>query len=265
MILLFNVLVLLLRASHGRYLLCVAPIFILFFVMFIRDGLKKPKYFRNVLIVTTIFVFLGLLFESTYIGPKIILESSLLILLWAIWVFRNKEKKILYLIKCLFFSVLSIGMLFTVLAFSYEIGQISGYLNYGYNRETSKIIEELDETEKVWINDYGSGELINVYRGNLFNEPEWHWELMNWIPKKTLLKTYSQKNTFTSDIVDMETFREEIMRNNIKQVALVVSTLENDVFPNEDKLIELLTQDWLKYESRMELKNKIMYIFKVEN
>lgn len=265
MILLFNVLVIIFRSSHGRYLLGVTPLFILFFILFIRDCLKKPKYFKNVLISTTIFVLLGLLFESTFVGLKIILELSLLILFWAIWYFRNKSEHFVNTIKFLFLSALSVGMFLTSLAFSLEIGQISSYFKYGYNRETESIIKEIKPQERLWINEYGSGDLINVYRKNYFNEPEWYWQLSDLVPKKGLLKTYTDNNTYTSDLVDIEEFKKYLENYEITKVALTVSTLKEDKFPAQDKLDALESEEWLKFEKRIELRNKVLYIFKVEN
>jgi len=265
LILWFNILAVILRASHGRYLLAVLPIFMIFFTMFIKDGLKNKRSFRNILIGTTAFVFLGLLFESSYLELKIILEIFLLLLLWSIWFLRKKSRKLQNFTKATFIICLSFAMFLTTLVFSYQKGQISNYLKYGYNRETKEIVTNLDSPSKIWINDYGSENLIKTYRRNLFNEPEWHWQLANWIPKKSLLKTYGENNTFTSKIVDMDSFREEIESNKIDKVVLIVSTIESDSFSDEEKLVELLIQDWLKYERKVELKNKIMYIFEVEN
>ena len=84
LILLFNVLVYIFRASHGRYLLCVSPLFMLFFILFLEEGIFDSKLSKKILITTTLFVLLGLLFESTFLMPKIILETLLLILFWVL-------------------------------------------------------------------------------------------------------------------------------------------------------------------------------------
>jgi hypothetical protein len=261
-VLILNVLFLILRASHGRYLLCVAPVFALFFVMFIKDGVKREKYFRSILIWTSIFVVLGLYFESTFITQKIILESSLLILLWSIWVLRG-NKKLLNISKTLFFVVLVSGMFLTSFAFSYSIGQISSYMKYGSNRETLQIAGSLNEDEVLWINDYGSGELINVYRKNLEIEPEWAWPLKDSLPKQNLLKIYGKGNTYSSLITEIEDFRTFIQENSIKKVLLVESTSQSESFLDQDKLPLLLSQDWLLLVDTINLKNKTVYIFKV--
>ncbi len=257
-ILLFNVLVMVLRASHGRYLLCVVPIFSLVFVLFLKDYLKKGKNSRTVLIATTIFVLFGLLFETTYIAPKIILEVGLLLLMWSIWFLPTfSYLSRLFLLGCV------TGMFVTQLAFSFGIGQISTYLKYGYNMETKRIVAELDDSEKIWINDYGSGDLINVYRNNLFNNPEWNWDLADWLPKKSLLKVYSESNTYTSFINEIDVFQQYVFENQISKVVLVVSVLETEEFQNQKMLEEFWAQDWLEFERELELKNKKMYIFKI--
>lgn len=260
-ILILNLLFYILRASHGRYLLGVAPIFALFFIMFLREGLKKPVYFRNTLIFTTIFVFLGLFFESTFFIQKVILEILLLILFWSIWLFR-KNKKLLNISTTFFYITLVSGMFLTNLAYSYSIGQISSYIKYGNNRQSAQIMDKLKKEEIVWINDYGSGELINYYRKNLSLEPEWTWELKGSIPKKNLMKTFSTSNTFSSEITNLEKFKKYLLDNRIEKVVLVVSTISDETFVNQKRLEELLLQDWLLLIEKIQLKNKEMYIFK---
>lgn len=263
MILFFNTIVIILRASHGRYLLGVSSFFILFFILFLKDGLKKPVHFRNVLFLTTVFVLSGLLFESTFIIQKIILELSLLVLFWMIWILRKKKVSIVDFSKNIFIFALIIGMFSTSLMFSLKIGQISSFIRYGYNREVREISENFKPEEKIWINDFGSGELIDVYRENYFNEPEWNWRLAWWIPKRDLLKIHSSNNTFSFRIEDIKVFHREVKRDEIDKIALVVSTLEEN-FPEEKKLRILQSQEWLKLIDKIELKNKNLFIFNVE-
>ncbi len=265
LILFFNVLMIIFRASHGRYLLCVSPIFMIFFVMIVKDDLENIKSFRSVLIATTVFVILGLFFESTFLRPKIILETVLLILFWVVWILRKSKKKLGYFVRAIFLTSLASGMLMTALAYSYSIGQISSYIKYGHNRETKQISEAFDSKEIIWINSYGSGDLLSMYRIDLSNEPEWRWDLQDWIPKKKLLKVYSLGNTYTSYISDMDSFMEGIESNNIEKVALIVSALEEDYFEGEEYLTTFFVQDWLEYERKVDLKNKVMYIFNVED
>ncbi len=264
MILLFNVLVIIVRASHGRYLLSMAPIFMIFFVMFLRDAVKKPKYFRNILIATTAFVLLGLLFETGFLIPKIILETITLGILWAISLFRN-NKQILKVLRILFLVVLVGGMFATYLAFSYKIGQISSYLKYGENRETEKMHEAVKDVDIIWIGDYGSEELITVYRKNLYNDPEWYWKLADSVPKKKLLKTYGVNNTLQFDILGFRSFKEAIVKNNVDKVVFIMSSFEDSSFLSKANLTKLLSADWLTYEEEVVLKNKVMYIFRVED
>jgi len=258
-----NIAVVILRVSHGRYMLGVSFLFILFFILFLKDGYRKVRYFRNVLLATTIFVLLGLLFETTFLIPKIILELSLLISMWSIWFFRNKGKFLKSFTKKIFLLGLITGMFLTYLAFSYEIGQISSYIKYGNNREIDIVTNYLKKEERVWINDFGSGELINVYRENYYNEPEWNWELASWIPKKHLLKTYSYNNTFSFGIDRIESFYQMVNKYQIEKIALVVSTLDESLL-EQDKLPILKSQNWLKLINEIKLKNKILYIFEVK-
>ncbi len=265
LILWFNVMAVILRASHGRYLLAVVPIFMIFFIMFIKDGLKNQKLFKKILISTTVFVILGLFFESTYLELKIILEISILVLLWAIWFLRNQGESIINFSKTFFIITLSLAMFLTTLTFSYKIGQISNYLKYGYNRGAKEIAAQFDIGSKIWLNDYESKDIIDFYRGNFYIEPQWDWKLVDWLPKKYLLKTYGEDNTLVFNISDMKTFEEDILENKIEKIVFLKSVAEGEKLPFEERETEFFSQDWLKYERKVQLKNKIMYIFKVGN
>jgi len=149
--------------------------------------------------------------------------------------------------------------------FSYKIGQISNYLKYGYNRGNENIALHLSKESRIWINDYESKDILDFYRGNLYIEPEWNWKLANWIPKKYLLKTNGEEKTFVSGFIDMGTFKEYIYGNKIEEVVFLKSTIIGDQFPYEERLEECFSQEWLTFEKEIELKNKIMYVFQVEN
>ncbi len=265
LVLWFNILAVILRASHGRYLLAVVPIFMLFFIMFIRDGLQRPRYFRKVTIATTIFVILGLFFETTFLEFKIVLEISLLLLFWIIWLLRDHSKKIRSFSKNLFLVSLSSAMFLTTVMFSYKIGQISNYLQYGYNRENENVAIQFNKESKIWINDYESKDILDFYRENLYIEPEWNWKLANWIPKKYLLKTNGEERTFVSGFDDIGVFKEYVYENKIEEVVFLKSTIIGQQFPYEEQLEECFSQEWLIFDEEIKLKNKMMYIFKVEN
>ena len=264
-ILLFNILIIILRVSHGRYLLGITPLAIIFFILFIRDGFKNTKYSRNILLATTVFTILGLFFESTFVELKIILEISLLILFWAVWFFRNKKEKPFYLVKYLFLFALTAGMFLTVLAYSFAIGQLSKYIRYGYNLETETIVKEFEPDENILINNYGSGDLIYVYRKNYFNQPEWYWGLADYIPKKSLLKTYSKENTFSLDSIETKDIKDEIRNKHIDKVVLVASTIKGEMFASQNRLKDIQSMKELKLDKKVNLKNKVMYIYEFRN
>lgn len=264
MILFFNVLILVLRASHGRYLLCVSPLLMLFFIMFIKDFYKSIKFSRTVLIYTTIFVLLGLYFESTFLLPKTILELGLLIVFWSLYVFRNQVEKTKAFLKILFVSLLALGMLLTQLAFSYSIGQIGNYLKYGYNRESLQMSEKFNEEVVIWVNEYGSTNLLRVHRNDLSINPEWNWQLTEWLPKERFLATVSEKRTFSFPVVSIEAFKENIQIKEIERVVLVISIFEEDPFLEQDYLEEFKELEWLRLDEEVLLQNKMIYIFYVE-
>jgi hypothetical protein len=125
------------------------------------------------------------------------------------------------------------------------------------------MVEYLPKEENVWINNYGSRSLIQFYRGDLYTNPEWKWHLSSWIPKKDLLKVYAESNTHTFPISYIDRFKEQIEELEIETVVMVVSTIEDEKFTDQDKLSDLISQEWLELEEAIELKNKKMYIFQV--
>jgi hypothetical protein len=262
-ILFLNIFILVIRASHGRYLLPVAPLFALFYIIFLDKSLNTAKIGRNILIATTVFVISGFFFESSFVKEKILFETFLLFLLWITWLYKEKAK-MFSLIKSFFFIFLVSGMILTSIAYSYKIGQISTYMKYGYNSQTQLIVESLSEDEKVWVNEFTSLELIKYYREDLFLDPEWVWKLGENVPKNNMLKTFEMKVTYSFDIKDMESFKEDLLEKDINKVLLVSSTIPGEKFPQEDKLDDFLSQKWLKLTNRKSLKNKTLYIFNLE-
>jgi len=259
-ILFLNFLVLILRASHGRYLLGITPLFSLFFIIFIKKGLEKPKLFKKTLVATTIFVLAGLGFESTFLAFKIVLEMFILVMLWLIWFFRDNPKLLYYAKRCFLLALLT-GMFLTSLAHSYSIGQISSYTKYGYNRQTKEIVSYVSPGNKVWINDYGSGKLVDFYLGSSYVDPEWVWRLNENIPKKSELKIYEEKKVYSMEIRGMDEFKKQLEFYKISEVLLVTSVVPDEAFSEQHRLNELLSQDWLRLVEKIHLQNKILYVF----
>ena len=264
-ILFFNILVIILRVSHGRYLLCVAPIFMLFFIEFIKEGFKDRKLSKKIFILTTIFVILGLYFESSFVLMKVILELGLLSLLWITWILSKEHKKIYKYVQTLFLASLSFGMILTAIAFSYNIGQISDYIEYEKNMEMEMIAENLSNNDVIWINAFGEEDLLDMYRKNLGTDPSWKWDLEKWIRKESLLKTYSLSNRYSFIIRDMESFKQDINLNKINKVAILESTVDGKTFSGQEYLADFEKLDWLVLEEKVELKNKVLYIFDVKD
>jgi hypothetical protein len=215
------------------------------------------------LIGTTIFVIAGLCFESTYIVPKIILESFLLSTFWMLYSLRNNHRILKRFLKILIVASISLGMFFTYLAFSYRIGQIGNYVKYGYNKQTRQISTYFEKNEKIWVNEYTSIDLLRLYREETYIDPEWNWQLKDWIPKSTLLKTYSKKKTFEFPIENIPLFKVKVHENDISKIVIIKSEKEEFLYQEYAEVFK--DEKWLRLEETVDLKNKVMYIFDVQD
>jgi hypothetical protein len=200
-----------------------------------------------------------------YLEIKIVMDLSLLAILWILYFTSQKDFKYTAHLKVIFFVILATFQLGTMLMFSYSIGQISQYLKWGRNREIDKVVENIEEDSIIWINDIGWDILPLVIRENLYIYPTWIWELDSRVPKSALLKTYGEQNTYQFNFVDLNEFKNNIKEYSIDEVVLIVSEIDEIEFSNQESLDILLTQDWLVLENRVQLKNKVMYVFDVKD
>ena len=145
--------------------------------------------------------------------------------------------------------------------FSYSMGQISNYLEYGYNREMRLIAESFNPEGVIWIKYFGSIELLSMYRKDMSNDPEWSWEFKNWVPKNHLLKVFPVINTYTWNIIDMKNLQNKTEYYDTDKIAIIISVLDRDYFNGEEYLMDFFDQDWLHFEKKVDLKNRGMYIF----
>lgn len=260
MFLLTYLVIYIVRASLGRYLLPVAPIVIVFFLYFLKDIQKEKKYLW-ILILATILSGVGIYFEYSYIWIKILATALFLGLMWLMYFFKKFNKDIFKYILIVGISLFTAA---TSLLGSYTHGQIGAYLMYGYNRECEEIVKLVDEDERVWINDIGWDRLPFILRGEDVQSAEWKWSLREWIPKKKLLKQSGSLRTFNFSSRDLEEFESKLLSNGIEKVVFIdlKKTYSNEKY-KEANIADILELEMLELKEKREMKNKDVYIFDV--
>lgn len=251
--------VFILRASFDRYLFPILPVVVFFFLIFLKEIIKERKVFLTVIFATSIFVVFGLFFESEYIWIKLILNIFVISLFILYSLFHNKFKEI-YIPLLLVLS----GITFSVIAFFfYANGQLHQYILWGNDYEIQEVVTYFDENENIILNDVGWDILPKVYRGDNRYDPEWKWELQDWIPRKKELKMFEKFTTYGIYGNSIEVDKSFIENNSIEKVGLMVSTIESQPFKHQDRLDGYQKAAWLSLLRVVNLKNKDLYIFEV--
>lgn len=248
------------RLSFDRYLFPITPVVLYFFLIFLKDIVKKKKTCLTIWGVSSLLALLSLLFEAEYIMIKFLLSAVAITLLAFYMLFREKSKT-LYFYLCILLSILTCGV---GLFFYYSSGQLKMYRDFGNDYEVEKVISYFPKDKNIMLNDVGWDLLPGIYRGNNQYNPEWKWELKDWVPRKKYLKMLDTTNTFLISGKSVEDDREEVEKYDIGMIGVVVSKLDNKVFLNQDRVEEYQKVDWLKLVDRKELKNKELYIFEVK-
>ncbi len=263
----------LLRVSHGRYLLPIVPLIAIYFVQFIHYPFEDKKELIRVLIATFLFMSFGFYFEASYLIHKIIIETFLFACIAVSVLKPFAFSKYFYLLlqkMTIVFCILA--MLGTSLLFYMTQGQMGNYILFGENREIKEIIEIVPENEKFWINNTKSSDLMKTKMELTYAQPEWKWELAEFVPKKDLLKVHGDQYLYNDFHKDMELFREYFYENEIKYVVFVEPTIDEELFEYEYlnwamdwKLLDFFKEEPVLVEQKVqELQNKKVYLFKVD-
>ena len=147
--------------------------------------------------------------------------------------------------------------------FFYANGQLSYYLKWGNDYEVREVVSHFEDDEKILLNDVGWDLLPKVYRGDNQYNPEWKFELSNWVPRKKYLRMFERNNTygiFGKTVEDDRIFASSV---GIDKLGLMVSNLNEYTFGHQEKLEEYRNSTWLELIEIVELKNTKLYIFKV--
>lgn len=252
-----------LRASHGRYLVPVLPLVVLHFCLFMKEGFADRRFAAWVLTATGVMFAIGMCFELNYVPFKIVLNLSALSLL--ILAFRaaggNAGKGDLFARG----TAVVIGLQCITVALASSVllpGQIGNWLMFGKNRECGRVVSEFGAEERVWINPMEWNVLPQALRGDRADTPEWHWVMRDDLPRKYMLDLHDPK-THSFVIRDMADFRDSIGENRITTVAMLASDLPGKPFYQQERLDELMAQEWLRLDRTVELKNKKLHVFSV--
>ncbi len=255
----FYFLIFVLKSSFTRYLFPITPIVVIFFIYFLRDLVKEKKKFLTIIFLTIPLVIGGLFFEEEYVWQKVALNLIILISFFSYLLFEKKR----YLVKLSVIFLISFFSFSVVMYFFYTRGQIYEYLNWGRDYEVKQVVEYFEKDKNILLNDPGWDLLPLVYRFDTDFEPEFRWKLREWVPRKKHLKNLGNSNTHKLVFRNEKHLKQQVEFYEIAGIGLVVSDLEEHVFPMQEKLDVLLSADWLVLENEVVLKNKTLFVFKV--
>lgn len=260
-----------LKISHQRYLYPLIPIIIIFFTLFIKryyENKLSQKISKIILTFLSLFILVLILYPNENIYKKVFEVAASLAILIPLYVSRKYHRKAL--VACLALMIPLSTLLISISA-SIFANQMAKSVTWGINGETKTIAGLVKKDDVIYINDTGITNemwlyLIKFYRQDPSLKPEWHWKLQDWVPKKKMLKQDCCTNTYYYfPRSDVASFKRAISSNHINKILIVASTYENVTFYQQDKIPELLKQEWLSLSEIRNLKNKVVYIFEVNN
>ena len=257
--------VVIIRASIGRYFFPVTFLSIFFFILFLKDQIRRKYFSAYAIIFSIIFTTLGWQYENKSLFTKMLLETFILLSLILYWYSKNniiKKSRIFPVVLISSIGVISFGTILMSMLF-FEEGQLNWALKWGPNMECKKIVSLFKDDEKIWISNPGWDDLPKLYRKNTYVKPEWNWALSSKVHKKQRLKTLGEETIYNFSLKNMYDFEYNIKEFNIKKLYLVVSDLEEHPLPEQNKLETLLKDDWVSLSETHVFKNKKVYVFDV--
>jgi hypothetical protein len=252
-------LIYILRASHGRYLLPVVPAIAIIYIFLIFKQKLTLKQKKAIFIATFLYVSAGVYFETSYVLPKVLLEYSILTLFLTMFL----RPSIKY-VRTLLILILAAGSVGSAILFSYVQGQIYGYLNWGRNRNAEQIAELIPDDSTYWINSPRNPSLISVYNNEAYLRPEWKWGLSELVPIRDSFKVIGELQSYTFRIGDLVTFKENLGKYAIEKLVFVKTDLDEEAYPDQEYLKDLMSvSSWLRLEKKVEYKGMEVYIFDI--
>jgi len=258
-----------LRTSHGRYLLPILPIIILFFLLFIRDFIKEKRFALVTMSAAAVFVAMGMLFETDYIIFKVAINGVIFAGLIVVYFYDQNKSKVRDQLKTGFLLLFGLLSFAVSLSVSYlRPGQIGIFKEWGYCAEYDKIAAAAQENIPIWSNI--EGELFQFFMRDLdidFYPDRKMFTLKPWVPKSRMLNGDFENKVFSFGFELFEQFHDRLNKEQIQTVVLVVSTSDDSEFqfPYQQRLDEFNHMDFLSLKNRIEMKNKIVYIYQLVN
>ncbi len=247
----FYFLIFVIKSSFTRYIFPIAPVVFVFFLYFLRDVVNQRKVFFTLLLATFVLTTAGLFFEEEYIWQKVLL-NLFVFLLYLAYLFWEQRR---YFLKIALVLIISLFSFSVVMYFFYARGQIYQYLNWGRDYEVIEVMEYFDEDENIFLSDPGWDLLPLAYRKDTDFEPEFRWELKEWVPRKEHLKNLGNANTYKFIVRDEQRLKRQVESYDISRIGYVVL---------EGEEVEVFWDvDWLELEKEVSLKNKTLYVIKV--
>lgn len=248
--------VFLLRSSHGRYLFPMSPFIFIFLLYFFKDYTNNIKLSLWILFAAWLVESLGLYFETSMEEVKMLISLCLLGLFVTVVYVRKKQPEWNLLASGVVVTSIAGISLFSALLFSYTQGQIAQMLEYGRHFEIRSITKELSGYDKVYINDTDTNHLIHFYMSDLSLNPQWKWNIKSNLPKSQLVKIYEEP-----EIINIVPGSSLEMSPDGSALVIIESKIGRDPFGSQELLPNLLSSSQLNLVKKVELKNKIMYIF----
>ncbi len=251
------------RSSHGRYLLSITPVVVIFFVIFLRDFLYVNRTAKWILVITGLYMLFGIYFEITFVWQKALINTILVSILLLLMHLHTRNSKLVHLVSLFFVVTLGMVTTGTSILFSYQQGQLSEYLKWGASHQVEKVVKQFEPTDTILLNQVGWDQLPNVYRYDMNMEPEWKWGLSKALPKKDMLVTPPKSNTYVGYFGNVTSMYKFIQENEINRVGLVKSELDKHPFLMQEYIPMLQNRNWIELDRVVQLKNAQLYIFNV--
>ena len=257
-IFLFYTFIYILYYSHGRYILPMMPLAILYFLQFwtqLRAGSARLIY------IAALLVPLSALFEVTYTQEKWILNLLTGLILLIYYYFRNHKlnhQYALFALPVIFLCLVSFSTSLTYL-YSFGVGQIKKSLIWGRDEQSNQISQVVDRKSKILFN--GNPYLLALYRYDLSQKPEAEWSLSKHLPKKYLLREIGSTtapyphNMACEDIINYS-------KNNGFDYIFTLNSVFNEYKFKREECLGVFSQNLKLYRS-LDLKGKTLFVFSV--
>lgn len=253
------------KVSHGRYLLHLAPVIILFFIMTYKEGIFNRNIYKYSLILGFSLTFISSIFEYRDLPVKLFINSVFLALFLSFIIKIPKIDKIFSFSRKvkLVLSILIIFSTGTALYSSFTQGQIFYYLNYGYFSEYDEVSKYINKNENYWINEtLGIEKIFNRDMNHFL--PQWRWEkyiYKDFIPKPN--PSIGFANNYWYDYIESPKIAQNL---NIVNFYVIEPKSDELHFSkkNAQNLIQRInSQTWIRYQETIQFNNKKLHIFKV--